>query len=92
MKDIPSPPFNRSVKGFFATFIDDPVELDEFGVWAFGDNVFEMAHGIEYMMAWNKLHKDQLRLKQGGWIHEDAPKMVKLWREHQILLDKNKKD
>lgn len=55
-------------------------EVDEFGAWAFGDDLKELQDPLDFMKAWNVLHQFKLKLKSDGSIYDDIPKMVDLWR------------
>jgi hypothetical protein len=54
-------------------------EIDQFAKWAFGEN-FANLQGVQFMEAWNALHKDKLTLNEYAHPADDAPKMVELWR------------
>lgn len=71
----------RYIRDFFSFYIEDEKELDDFGLWAFGDKVFEMSKAIMFLECWNMLHGDCLKLEEEGLIADDALKMVKLWRD-----------
>ena len=56
-------------------------DVDDFGLWAFGDSLSHFSHGIEFMEAWNKLHGDDFTLSPEGYIEEDILEMVRMWRD-----------
>jgi len=55
-------------------------EVNEFGLWAFGEAYKELATGSEFIDAWNKLHSQQLLLTDEGQIVSDCIKMVTLYK------------
>jgi hypothetical protein len=73
-----------SVKDAFSPYIPDEKELDEFGLWAFGEDFLELEEAIKYLECWNYHHGKELELKPTGVITEDAPKMVELWRKSKL--------
>ena len=70
-----------NTKDFFEELIPD--EVDAFGEWAFGEDLYSLSHGLEYMEAWNKKHGSLLKLYADGLMCEDAPKMIMLFRERK---------
>lgn len=75
-----------ALREHFYSLIPDEKELDAFGLWAFGDVLFGLYAGLEFLESWNLLHGDKLMLKEDSIIGDDAPKMVQLWRENSLLL------
>lgn len=53
--------------------------LDDFCLWAFGENISEFSDSVEFMREWNKLHGEDLYIYPTGVIDEDIPKMLSLW-------------
>lgn len=74
------PRITTSVREYFSSFIADPVELDAFGEWAFGEDFKELEEAMKYLECWNFHHGKELTLVPTGLIEEDAPKMVELWK------------
>lgn len=71
----------KPIKDFFATLIPDERELESFGLWAFGDGLYDIVESIQFLEGWNMLHENELKLEPSSMIVDDAPKMIKLWRE-----------
>lgn len=72
------------MKTHFQYYIPDTEELHAFGLWAFGEDFMDASvfnSGIDFMAEWNKRHSAQLLLYPNGLIPEDAPKMVKVWKD-----------
>ncbi len=55
-------------------------EYDEFCNWAFGKD-YESLDGEPAINIWNDKRKDQLELFSTGFLIEDLPKMIKIWRD-----------
>jgi hypothetical protein len=78
----------RPTRDYFETLIPDQKELDSFGKWAFGEDLFELEHSIKFLEAWNGIHGDTMTLKPETAIGVDAPKMIQLWRNSFLNLNK----
>ena len=68
------------MKRNFELLIPDEKDLLDFGYWAFGEGLYELQNGREFVDAWNKIHGDVLKINGSGLPSEDAPKMVELWK------------
>ena len=71
----------KPVKDFFLYLIGDEKEVEEFGVWAFGNGLYDIEESIQFLEAWNGIHGEKLKLEPSSMIVDDAPKMIKLWRD-----------
>lgn len=58
--------------------------VDEFYLWAFGENWKALSDSIESLNAWNELHGEDLRLHPDGLPNEDIPKMVSFWKANVV--------
>lgn len=76
---------------FFATYFDNFFKTDDekhkFACWAFGDDYENLEYALDYLEAWNRLHRDVLLLTQGGRVQEDTEKM---FAEYTNYLNKKK--
>ncbi len=70
------------LRKFFDELLESEKETDEFAEWAFGKDFRELAHGLQFLDAWNSLHVDHV-LDRSGIIAYDAPKMIMLYRAHK---------
>ena len=61
----------------------DEEELEDFALWAFGENFQELDHSLKFMEAWNEIHGDDFLLRQDGVIEFDVPKMIQMWRDEK---------
>jgi len=65
----------------------DPVsedEVNEFGIWAFGENLEFLYQTLQFLQACNELHGDKLRITPDGYIDEDVEKMILLWKDRKL--------
>lgn len=58
--------------------------VDEFCLWAFGENNKSLCQGLDFMNAWNDLHGEELLLHEDSSVDEDILKMMSLWKEKVI--------
>jgi hypothetical protein len=73
----------RSLKELFQELFDttDEQVIERFAIWSFGENHAEIQDGINFMEAWNTLHKEKLELTPAGIISYDVLEMIKLYKE-----------
>lgn len=57
--------------------------VDDFGLWAFGNEFLDLIDSAEFMKEWNKLHGEDLYIYPTGIIDEDISEMVSLWRHEK---------
>lgn len=69
------------LKVFFSILLPDELDLATFGLWAFGNDAFEIQDGLSFLKAWNLYHGYVMELLPDSLVMDDAPKMVKLWRD-----------
>lgn len=67
-----------SIKNFVTEFIHDPEEQDGFALWAFGET-YKIHHDIDFLIAWNEIHGNDLLIKDDGNVKDDIKKMVALF-------------
>lgn len=75
------PSRRKPLKDFFASLIKDEKELNAFGLWAFGEGLYDIMDGLQFLEAWNGLHGNELKLEPSSLIGDDALKMIKMWRD-----------
>lgn len=62
----------------------DEKYVDDFGRWAFGDDVIDDDNKIfNPCERWNERHGDKLRLYPDDDPKDDLPKMIELWKAHK---------
>lgn len=71
------------MRSYFSNFLDED-ELEDFGLWAFGEEYNTFDRAIDFLKSWNKLHANALRLYADGKIDEDIPKMAALWKNRNL--------
>ncbi len=54
-------------------------DAKDFSIWAFGDDERLVTH-LDRLHAWNRAHGEVLRLYPHGYLYEDIPRMIELWR------------
>lgn len=72
-------------EGLFSPLLNDEEDLLLFGRWAFGEDYNLIPDGMGFLKAWNEKHSEDHELKPDGDIHEDAKKMVDLWKNRDTL-------
>lgn len=70
-----------SLRDIVEYYLDED-EAEEFALWAFGDGYRNWFGSIRHLRAWNKLHGEEMLLKQDDDPREDIPKMIVLWKKH----------
>lgn len=73
---------NNFITEYFQGLIPAEKELNDFGLWAFGEDYTQIENIFQLIQCWNYHHGKELHLSPNGELESDLVKMVELCREN----------
>ena len=57
------------------------VDSKDFALWAFGEGYSDFTGSGQFMVAWNRLHRNEYHVNAGDKVMASLRDMIRMWRE-----------